>query len=317
MKYYFVVNPMSGQFDKEIVDNISKACFVREMPYEILYTQTEGDARRLARQIPDTEECVVFAVGGDGCVCEVLNGLQDAKNKILAVVPTGSGNDFDRTVKRLDPGIHISDIGKINDHYFINIACIGLDADVANNIGRFRNKKWVPKTQRFNVSLLYTFFKYKFKRLKIQMGEETMIKDCTILAIANGQYYGGGYRIAPGALLDDGMFDIYLVRKMAKIRILGVLAKLLRGKHEKSSTVTRYRDKKVIVDSDEDIFFNVDGELMSGKHFELVMEKDAVRIFYDPLIVNEILGIEKKKSKKEVISDIRDKVSEDEYTHFK
>ena len=55
MKYYFVVNPMSGQFDKEIVDNISKACFVREMPYEILYTQTEGDARRLAKQIPDTD----------------------------------------------------------------------------------------------------------------------------------------------------------------------------------------------------------------------------------------------------------------------
>lgn len=289
MKYYFIINPKSGKLNKKsLEDNIRNACLKREIPYEILYTEREGDAKRISKNISDTEECVVFSVGGDGSLNDVLNGIAGSENKILGNIPSGSGNDFDKSLKMMDTGIHSIDIGKINGRYFINVACIGLDADVANNIISFRNKKWIPVSQRYNASLIYTFFKYKFKKLSVQMGESTIESDCTILAICNGQYYGGGYRIAPHSLLNDGLFDVYLVKKMAKPKIIPLLLKLLRAKHESSPAVERYNDAKVIVDLNENHTFNVDGELVTGIHFELEIVKNGIRIFNDRTFIEEV-----------------------------
>lgn len=290
MKYYFIINPKSGKVNKKhIEDNIRNACLKREIPYSIIYTESAKDAEKKAREISDLEECVVFSVGGDGNLNEVLNGVTGSKNKILGNIPTGSGNDFEKTLKLQENGIYDIDLGKINGRYFINVACIGMDADVANNLEGFRNKKWIPVKQRYNVSLVYTYFKYKFKKLIIRMGETSVESECTILAICNGQYYGGGFRIAPHALINDGMFDIYLVNKMPKPKILPILIKLLKAKHEKSPMVNRYKDSKVIVESDEEYTFNVDGELMTSNYFELEIEKNAVKIFNDRAFIEEII----------------------------
>lgn len=289
MKYYFIINPQSGKLNKKnLEDNIRNACIRREIPYKIIYSESAGDAKRIAKKIEDTEECVVFSVGGDGSLNEVLNGIAGSKNKILGNIPSGSGNDFDKTLRMFDSGIHSIDVGKINGRYFINVACIGLDADVANNVLTFRHKKWIPVKQRYNASLIYTFIKYKYKHLKIQMGQSSIDSDCTILAICNGQYYGGGFRIAPHSILNDGMFDIYFVRKLAKPKIIPVLLKLLRAKHDSSPKVERYEDSKIIVASEEDYTFNVDGELLTGRHFELEIEKNGIRVFNDRKFIEEV-----------------------------
>ena len=205
MKYYFIINPISGKINKQLLEkNIREACLKRQVPYKVMYTKKTGDAQYLAKKIPD-EECVVFSVGGDGNLNEVLNGIAKSENKILGNIPTGSGNDFDKTLKQYQNGILNIDLGKINNRFFINVACLGLDADVANNISFIRKKKWIPVSQRYNASLVYSYFKYKFKDLKITMGETQVENSCTILAVGNGQYYGGGFRIAPHALLEDGM----------------------------------------------------------------------------------------------------------------
>jgi YegS/Rv2252/BmrU family lipid kinase len=290
MKYYFIINPLSGKLNKEHIEgNIRSACLKREIPYKIIYTKQAGDSERLAKKISDIEECVIFSVGGDGSLNEVLNGIAGSKNKILGNIPSGSGNDFDRTLKQFDTGIHSIDLGKVNGRYFINVACVGLDADVANNVLELRNKKWIPVKQRYNASIIYSYIKYHFKKLRISMGATTVENSYTILAICNGQYYGGGYRIAPHALVNDGLFDIYLVEKMPKPKIIPLLLKLLRGKHENSPRVTRYEDAKVIVDSEEKYTFNVDGEMITSTHFELEIEKNSIRVFNDRKFIEEII----------------------------
>lgn len=292
MKYYFIVNPNSGKINKsQLEDNIRKACIRREIPYKIMYTQKAGDAKAIARKIPD-EECVVFSVGGDGNLNEVLNGIVPSEHKVLGNIPAGSGNDFDRTLKQhqmSDAGVISIDLGRINKRYFLNVACLGLDADVANNVCFIRKKKWIPVSQRYNASLVYTYFKYKFKKLKITMGETQVENECTILAIGNGQYYGGGYRIAPHALLDDGLFDIYFVEKMPKPKIIPVLVKLLRGTHGDSAYVKQFREKKIIVDSEELCIFNVDGETMKSNHFEIEIFPTALKVFNDRTFIEEII----------------------------
>lgn len=290
MRYYFIINPHSGKVKKSVVEsNIRKACLKREIPYEIMYTKKAGDAKSLARKISDNEECVVFSVGGDGSLNEVLNGVTGSKNKILGNIPSGSGNDFDKTLKQCQNGTITVDLGKINNKYFINVACLGMDADVANNLLKVRNKKWIPVSQRYNASLVYTYFRYKFKKLKITMGESQIEKECTILAIGNGQYYGSGFRIAPHALLDDGLFDIYFVEKMSKPKIIPVLLKLLKAKHESSSYVKRYSERKIIVESEELCTFNVDGESMTSNHFELEVIPNGIRVFNEREFIEEII----------------------------
>lgn len=290
MRYYFIINPNSGKVNKaKLEKNIGESCLKREIPYDILYTQKQGDGSRIAAQIPDDEECVVFSVGGDGNLNEVLNGIVGSKNKMLGNIPAGSGNDFARSLKKLDSGILTMDLGKINDCYFVNIACVGLDADVANNIEIIRQKRWIPVSQRYHASIIYTFIKYVYKKLKIKMGDTEVQSDCTILAICNGQYYGGGFHIAPHALMDDGMFDIYLVKKMPKIKILPLIIKLMKGRHESSPMVERYVDGKIIVDCEEDYAFNVDGETVINNHFEISIEKSAIRVFNDKRLVKDIL----------------------------
>ena len=106
----------------------------------------------------------------------MLNGIAKSENKILGNIPTGSGNDFERTLSQYDDGIHDFDFGIINGRHFINVACVGLDADVANNISWIRKKKWIPVSQRYNASILYTFIKYKFKKVKVQIDDNQSLE---------------------------------------------------------------------------------------------------------------------------------------------
>ena len=106
MKYYFIINPNSGKIDtNKFEQRILKECSKEKIKYKIFYTHNAGDAQKFAKKIPD-EECVVFSVGGDGNLNAVLNGLTGSKNKILGNIPTGSGNDFERTLSQYDDGIH-------------------------------------------------------------------------------------------------------------------------------------------------------------------------------------------------------------------
>lgn len=105
MKYYFIINPNSGKIDtNQFEQMILKECSKEKIKYKIFYTHNAGDAKKFAKKIPD-EECVVFSVGGDGNLNAVLNGLAGSKNKILGNIPTGSGNDFDKTLKQYQNGI--------------------------------------------------------------------------------------------------------------------------------------------------------------------------------------------------------------------
>ena len=290
MKYYFI-NPNSGKRQLgDLESKIHQACIKRKIPYEILYTKAPGDGKRLAKKISDSEECTVFSVGGDGNLNDVLNGVIDSENKILGNIPYGSGNDYDRTLKNYEDQYVLSDVGVINGRYFINVACLGLDADVANNLEKTKNKKWIPVSQRYNASLVYTFTKFKPKKLALQIGDFQTETEITIIALGNGQFYGGGYRIAPKALVDDGALDIYIVEKMPKTRILGLLLKLMHGTHETSPKVKKYRNECMIVDSEELCAFNVDGEKLQGRHFEISLKKNAVKVFNDRTFIDEITG---------------------------
>ncbi len=286
MKYIFIINAIAGRGRyKKILPNIEKTCKERNIEYEIRYISEEKDGSQIALEYKD-EENVIYVVGGDGTITRTLAGIVGTKNK-LGVIPSGSGNDTYRTIKMLPDKETKIDLAKINDTYFINVACTGVDAEVANNIDKLRKTK-IPTSQLYNASIIYTFVKFKHKRMKLHTSIKDIDSKYTILSICNGAYYGGGFNIAPKAELTDGLLDIYYGEKMSKIKMIPLLLKMKNGKHEGKRKIHKFRTNHVEIDFEEEITFNVDGEKVTNNHFTIDILPKVITVYNDDEFVQSL-----------------------------
>ena len=287
MKYIFIINVIAGRGRyKKILPNIEKACKERNIEYEIRYISEEKDGSKIAGEYKN-EENVIYVVGGDGTITKTLAGIVGTKNK-LGVIPSGSGNDTYRTIKMLPKGETKIDLAKINDTYFINVACTGVDAEVANNIDKLKKTK-IPTSQLYNASIVYTFIKFKHKRMKLHTNIKDIDSKYTILSICNGAYYGGGFNIAPKAELTDGLLDIYYGEKMSKIKMIPLLLKMKKGKHEGKRKIHKFRTNHIEIDFEKEITFNVDGEKVTNNHFTIDILPKIITLYNDDEFVEEVI----------------------------
>lgn len=287
MKYVFIVNARAGRGSAgKIVGNINRVCTKKGLDFEIRLREENKSCYDIALEYKN-KDYVLYIVGGDGTLAITLPAIVGTKNK-LGIIPAGSGNDTYRSVKNLPNGEHKIDIGKINDVYFINVACIGIDAEVANNKDKFK-KKFIPKSQIYNVSLIYTFFKYKFRKIKFKTEVKKFESEYTLFSICNGGFYGGGYNIAPKSELADGILDIYYAEKMPKLAMIPLILKLKKGKHEGKRRIHKYRTRHVELELDEEVTFNVDGEKLVDKKFVIDVLPEKITIYNDKELVEEIL----------------------------
>lgn len=281
MKLFFVLNPVAGKGKAvEYIPMIKRICEKENVEYMIKLTPRVGGAEDTARWATQKGYDRIIAVGGDGTINEVVNGMIGSK-ALLGVVPAGSGNDFIRSISDskeaedyiLD-AIHgkakAIDLGVCNNRYFINMASIGLDTQVA--MGTQKTKKYFSGSLAYLVSALLTIFSYKGWDLNIQMDGQEFETKTLLTAIANGKFYGGGVLPTPDAKLDDGYFDICHVEHMSKQKIFRVLAKYMKGKHKNIKEVRLLRGKEIIISSENSFPLNLDGEvsLTNKAHFKLI-----------------------------------------------
>ena len=287
MKHIFIVNPTSGKGKAlKTVEQIEKVCKERNIDCEINYTKSSGDATKIARKYFLSKN-IIFSVGGDGTLNEVVNGIIGSKN-ILGVIPCGSGNDFYRTLEKVKEEYPVIDIGKINNKYFINTVSIGIDAEVARNVSLMKKVK-LPSSQIYNASIVYTFFKYKFKNIEFTIDNKTNKSKFTILTICNGKMYGGGYRIAPDANLSDGYFDVYFVEKLHKTIIPFLIGMLKKGTHEKHKSVHKNKATKINFKCDYDLVCSIDGEIEIGNKFDIKLIEKALMVYNNKELIKEFL----------------------------
>ena len=287
MKHIFIVNPTSGKGKAlKAVEQIEKVCKERNIDYEINYTKSSGDATKIARKYLFSKN-IIFSVGGDGTLNEVVNGIIGSKN-ILGVVPCGSGNDFYRTLEKVKEEYPVIDIGKINNKYFINTVSIGIDAEVARNVSLMKKIK-LPSSQIYNASIVYTFAKYKFKEVEFVLNGATKTGEYTIVTIMNGKAYGGGWVMAPNADISDGLFDIYFVDKVKKASIPGLLLKVMKGTHEESPHVHHRMADRIKFKTTQKVIVGADGETLYDDEFDVRLLKHAVTIYNDKELIKKIV----------------------------
>lgn len=247
------------------------------------YTEYAWHAPKLALQASKKDYDLIIAVGGDGTINEVVNGILQAKNEgvtppPLAVIPAGTGSDFAKALKipvdlkeaakvAIEGETKTIDAGKVTYmkngesavRFFNNVAGVGLDADVVRKVGKY--SKLFRGTTPFVLALFETYITYKNPQLTLKLDSEEITGEMVAVAIANGQYYGGGMWVAPNAKLDDQKFDIIIIGKLGKLETLTSLKKIYTGEHLTHPKITQKRTDKIeIVAQEKQAGIEVDGE---------------------------------------------------------
>lgn len=287
MKYIFLINSFTVK-DKvdDLVQRIMLYCDEYNLSYELEINSDEENTEDILEKYKKGENLIVV-LGGDGIVNRVLNCIAGTKNK-LGLIPYGTGNDFYKSIKKdLKNGLNKVDIARINDRYFINTACFGIDAEVANNKNMIKCKL-IPKSLKYYLALLITFFKYKCRDFEIKIGNKKYKDTYTTIAVANGSYYGGSFNIAPLSDITDNQLDIYIVKKLSKLPMLDLILKMKNGKHEGLKDIIKVNNTKITIKSKQPIKANIDGEEIIDKEFNIQLIKHGIEIFYDEELIRDL-----------------------------
>ncbi len=298
MKHIFIVNPAAGKgkIIPALLQRITFACQKLGVDYEIHNTSTVGDATAFAKKKCEeiTDETLRFyACGGDGTMNEVANALAGVKHAELAVIPIGTGNDFIKSfsheeyfadIEKMIQGRSIAtDIIKFNNKYSLNILNIGFDCDVVKRVEEIKRESWVPHGMAYTIAALQVITREYGMNFKVTTDTgETFDGEHLLVIFANAQYYGGGYKSAPKAMLNDGLMDICVVDKVSRPTFMTLLPKYKAGTHlddsEKTPFIHYLQCKKAVFEAEETVGVCADGEISAAKRLEIEVVPKGINV---------------------------------------
>jgi YegS/Rv2252/BmrU family lipid kinase len=289
-KITFIVNPSAGNGTTgKKWSLIEKLARDKLGVFDYHLTNGPGNAMELTRLAFLRDSDLVICVGGDGTFNEVINGYMDGDTPFkhgvsLGYIPNGTGLDFSKTIlipqkpedaldmikNCLTP--RLIDLGRITyqDHsgalsnrYFHNIVSFGLGGETVNRVNR--SSKLFGGFLTFIWATLVSLLTYKSKRMHITIdsGAHIDVKSLHV-AVANGQFQGGGMRIAPQAKMDDGILNTTIIGDLSLLKILLNLYKLYNGKIFTVKNITSLTGKRIEAYSDKKVLIDVDGEQLGS-----------------------------------------------------
>ncbi len=306
MRHVFILNPTAGKTQAALQLQPLIESFFAEYPmeYRICVTERPGHATEIVTEEVAIGDAVRFyACGGDGTVLEVVNGLAEAKNAELACIPCGSGNDFLRMFPERDlfDDFRALVMGQArpvdailcNGKWSLNICSMGLDADVANRMVRYKHLPFVSGPMAYNLALVQTFLRPLGQQLRVVMetpeGTVERSGNYMFALAANGQYYGGGYHGSPLSEPDDGLLDFVLISKISHLKVLSILNLYKTGRHLDLPCCETFRGTKMQVLADKPACVTADGECFTTTAVSFELRPQAVRFVYPEANVDELL----------------------------
>ncbi len=274
MRISFIANPAAGRGRTR--STVERYAHAVRGDTQFLWTQGPGHARELARgALGDSD--VVCAVGGDGTVSEVVNGLMP-RPVPLVVVPSGSGNDFaslvacPRTPEELalvvarGAGYRL-DVLDCGDRYCVNSIGIGFEALVTYHSLSIRRVRGLAL---YLLAVGKALAQYESNRFVLELdGVNRVEGEFLLVSIGNGARAGGGFYINPRAIPDDGRLDVCCAERMPRLRMLSLLPSTIRGRHVGKRGVTIYTATRARLSAQRPFPIHIDGEYLGRRETPL------------------------------------------------
>lgn len=249
-----------------------------------------GDATRMALEAVASESELIIAAGGDGTVNEVVNGVAgEGWDGALGVVPLGTANDFALSLgvpEEVGPAFAVAvngrervvDIGRVNDRHFINVSTGGVAATATDETP--------SETKRILGPLAYVVTGVQKlpdlrpipARFSTSGGEVRYDGQIMMFAVGNGRQTGAGSLLTPEADLNDGELDVLIVPGMTRVDFMALAPRLRSGDHVNDPEITYFRTDRLVVESDDALAVNADGEPVNGDSYEYSVAEDGLAV---------------------------------------
>ncbi|MGI8775465.1 MAG: diacylglycerol/lipid kinase family protein [Actinomycetota bacterium] len=277
---------------------LTSALDARDLAYELRVTERAGHATEIARDALAGGSRFLVAVGGDGTVQEVVNGMiagdqAVAPDAVFGVVGAGTGCDFIRTfgipgmpghaAAHLDGGESFPiDIGKVTyqhagttkTRYFANVAEVGIGAATVDRANRLPG--FLGPTIYFFAFWL-TLRSHRSADVKVDLVDRTYEGPMNNLVVANGQFFGGGMKIAPKAAPTDGLLDIQ-IEHARKREAIAIMPKIYKGEHVPHPDIEESKRVRVSIESASPLLVEADGEVLGHTPARFEVLKDILNL---------------------------------------
>jgi len=308
-EWIVIVNPNAGNGKgKKEWHIISKALNDNDISFDVKFTSGKGEATRIAAEAFAAGFRKIITVGGDGTLNEVLNGVFEegeskSKEVTLALIPVGTGNDWGRMfgipldhqkaadiIRQGSTMLH--DVGwltyyegnTLKKRYFINIAGLGFESAVVKRTNYQKDKGRSSKLIYF-YNLLISLLTYKNTLAELTVDGVKTSAEIFSVNVGNGRYCGGGMRQTPGALPNDGLLDVTVIKNIGKLEIIRKLKILYDGTILSHPLIDGYKCKNLKVTSESVIYTEADGESLGHTPAEFNILPSAINIIYGTSII--------------------------------
>lgn len=312
-KTLVVLNPMAGHgIALKNFPQVEQALRDAGLEFDVAHTRAPYHAIEMAEQAPQKGYERVIAVGGDGIVHEVVNGLMRASNEgetiALGIIPLGTGNDFIKSIPpALTPGntrddwklsiarvasskTALVDVGKItvdtpdtgvpHPQYFTNGTDVGFGARVAKAI-RGISFTGMPG---YLLAVMQVLADYNLPRIKLTFDDGQVIElNTTLTAVTNGRCFGSSFWLTPMADITDGEMNVIITKALGRVGILRIIPLLMNGTHLEHPAVSFKKAKRVIIESPEPMLMEADGEMPfhNAKRMEIEILPKRLRVMVE------------------------------------
>ena len=292
MKHIFIINPAAGNGKGEIEYQPKILAFLKDsgLDYEVHRSLNKQEIGTYVKQRAEAGDDIRFyAIGGDGTLCDVVNGAVGFDNVEIAVIPCGTGNDFVRNftnrpyfqdLQRQVNGRAVQiDVIKCNDSYSINMLNIGADCEVVARAAQIKSKSGSWSYIKGALEILPKGPKYRM----IYTDEEgaEIEDDLLLVAIANGHFCGGGFKSCPKASLQDGLLDVVVAKPVKGFRLISLLLKYHQGTHlddDSAADVIKFMKlSEFRLKALDKVSISVDGEVSPFTEADIKMVPNAIK----------------------------------------
>lgn len=293
MKLCLIVNPVAGKNKGEkAIRQAASLLDKKGISYEIKISEFAGSTVQIARELDTSKFDGIIAVGGDGTLFEMLNGLLKGNSNFdlpMGQIPVGTGNSFikDLGIETIADAVEKITAGKTQkvdvglfkypegEHFFINLLGTGFVSNVAHRAGKY--KSFGPLS--YIIGVFEEVVNLKSVPVELTIDGTVYQRDYIFAEVCNSTKTGGNMIMAPAAKINDGLLDVILLNSISKLNLLKLFPQIFKGTHILDSHVESFKGKQIKIITETPQRLTPDGEVFGTTPIEVAILPNQITMF--------------------------------------